>query len=177
MAEIVFQDNHGTVIANVTNAVILGGSLMPLPSSPSPTPRTKPRKPTMPQMTEAVFTYRWLEEEPMRVIRLYQYLLKAKWLADDTKPDDWCALFMGKPCGVKVRWTGSQQDLYYLFKLLVDRQYIRVPEGVGKWMIVQSHIMNPQGRLFMDFNKQKAPKKSALAIDQLAEVMNIVSEM
>ena len=55
----------------------------------SSTPLHQPKaKRTTPRVTTATFTYRWLTTAPQRITTLYQYLLRAKWIAADTTPDD-----------------------------------------------------------------------------------------
>ena len=57
--------------------------------SPTISP-TSPRKPkakrTTPRVTTSSFTYRWLNTTPQRITTLYQYLLRATWIAADTTP-------------------------------------------------------------------------------------------
>ena len=52
---------------------------------------TPPRKPKakhfVPPITEATFIYRYRNKFPNAIPNLYQCLLKAKWIAADTKPD------------------------------------------------------------------------------------------
>ena len=94
------------------------------------------RKRTTPRVTNATFTYRWLATSPNRITTLYQYLLRAKWIASDTPPDDFLAIFSGEVTNCKIRWTGKKTYLVYLFRLLTDKQYISTPKGIGRWMIV-----------------------------------------
>ena len=118
------------------------------------------------------FSYRWLEDYPQRITTLFQALLKAKWIAADTKPDTFCRIFAGKNCDAKVKWTGKQAELWYLFKLLFDRRYISWPQGVGQWIIVQSHFVDGNSKVFTDFNSQHEPKKASGAIGVMAELLN-----
>lgn len=142
-------------------------------NSPAPTPalRTR-RKPASPRLTSATFTYRWLESEQRRIIRLYQCLLRAGWISSNTNPDDFLSLFSGRDTNCKIHWTSKKTYLVYLFKLLTDRQYISTPKGAGRWMIVSSHFVDVHGRLFTHLNSQRTPLKVQQAIDQLAELLN-----
>lgn len=126
----------------------------------------------VPRLVSDCFTYRWLEENPERIVRLYQALLKTEWIAKDTKPDDFLGIFGGKNCNIKVKWTGSQAELWYLFKLLFDRKYLSWPQGVGQWIIVQSHFVDGKSKVFTDFNSQHEPKKKLGVINALAELLN-----
>lgn len=134
-------------------------------------PRPK-RKKTALRLTTATFTYRWLQTEPQRITRLYQYLLRAGWIAADTKPDDFQAIFSGNESGCKIRWTGKKTCLVYLFRLLIDRQYITIPNAMGRWVVVSSHFTDSHNRLFTHLNSQRIPLKAKNIIDQLAEGLN-----
>lgn len=139
----------------------------------SPTlPRTTKTKRTTPRVTNATFTYRWLATAPHRITTLYQYLLRAKWIAADTTPDDFLAIFSGEVTNCKIRWTGKKTHLVYLFRLLTDRQYISTPKGIGRWMIVGSHFIDAHSRQFTFLNCQRIPVKAQRAIDHLAELLN-----
>lgn len=139
----------------------------------SPTSSRKPKaKRTTPRVTTATFTYRWLATAPHRITTLYQYLLRAKWIAADTTPDDFLAIFSGNTTNCQIRWTGKKTHLVYLFRLLTDRQYISTPKGIGRWMIVGSHFIDAHSRQFTFLNCQRIPVKAQRAIDHLAELFN-----
>jgi len=143
--------------------------------SPTISP-TSPRKPkakrTTPRVTTATFTYRWLTTTPHCITKLYQYLLRAKWIASDTTPDDFLAIFSGNATNCQIRWNGKKTHLVYLFRLLTDRQYISTPKGIGRWMIVGSHFIDAHSRQFTFLNCQRIPVKAQRAIDHLAELLN-----
>lgn len=139
----------------------------------SPTlPRTTKTKRTTPRVTNATFTYRWLATAPHRITTLYQYLLRAKWIAADTTPDDFLAIFSGNATNCQIRWTGKKIHLVYLFRLLTDRQYISTPKGIGRWMIVGSHFIDAHSRQFTFLNCQRIPVKAQQTIEQLSELLN-----
>ena len=137
----------------------------------SSAPRIK-RKSTSHRLTSATFSYRWFESEQRRIIKLYQCLLRAGWIASDTNPEDFLSLFSGRDTNCKIHWAGKKTYLVYLFKLLTDRRYISTPKGVGRWMIVSSHFVDVHDRLFTHLNSQRTPLKAQPAIDQLAELLN-----
>ena len=139
----------------------------------SPTlPRTTKTKRTTPRVTNATFTYRWLATAPQRITTLYQYLLRAKWIASDTPPDDFLAIFSGEVTNCKIRWTEKKTYLVYLFRLLTDKKYISTPKGIGRWMIVGSHFIDAHNRLFTLLNSQRIPVKAQQTIEQLSELLN-----
>ena len=139
--------------------------------SPTSPRTTKTKRPT-PRVTNATFTYRWLTTAPHRITNLYQYLLRAKWIASDTPPDDFLAIFSGEVTNCKIRWTGKKTYLVYLFRLLTDKQYISTPKGIGRWMIVGSHFIDTHNRLFTLLNSQRIPVKAQQTIEQLSELLN-----
>ena len=141
----------------------------------TPTPRKTPAKRPVPRVTNATFTYRWLNTAPQRITTLYQYLLRAKWIAADTNPDDFLAIFSGGTTNCKIRWISKKTHLVYLFRLLTDRQYISTPKGIGRWMIVGNHFVDTHHRPFAFLNSQRIPVKVQPAIEQLAELLNIAN--
>ena len=142
------------------------------PSISPTSPRTTKTKRPTPRVTNATFTYRWLATAPHRITNLYQYLLRAKWIASDTPPDDFLAIFSGEVTNCKIRWTGKKTYLVYLFRLLTDKQYISTPKGIGRWMIVGSHFIDAHNRLFTLLNSQRIPVKAQQTIEQLSELLN-----
>ena len=141
----------------------------------TPTPRKTQAKRTTHRVTSSTFTYRWLNTAPQRITTLYQYLLRAKWIAADTTPDDFLAIFSGETTNCKIRWISKKTHLIYLFRLLTDRQYLSIPKGVGRWMIVGSHFVDTHHRPFAFLNSQRIPVKAQPAIEQLAELLNIAN--
>jgi hypothetical protein len=132
---------------------------------------TRPRKRTIPRVTHATFTYRWLATAPQCITTLYQHLLRAQWIAPDTTPDDFSAIFEGNPSTVRIKWIGKQAFLYYLIRQLVDLQLVSIPQNASVWQIVESHFLDKNSRPFHNFNKQKEPIKAKAAIDKLIEIL------
>ena len=124
--------------------------------------------------TDAVFTYRFLEDKEghLRIVKLYQLLIKAGWIDKDSKPEVFCDLFMGEAKSLTIKWIGRQQDLYYLIKRLSSRGLIKCPKGATKWVITGSHFVDGQSRPFSDWNSQHDPKMSAPAIEKLCDVLD-----
>ena len=123
---------------------------------------------------DAVFTYRFLEDKEghLRIVKLYQLLIKAGWIDKDSKPEVFCDLFMGEAKSLTIKWIGRQQDLYYLIKRLSNRGLIKCPKGATKWVITGSHFVDGQSRPFSDWNSQHDPKMSAPAIEKLCDVLD-----
>ena len=122
-------------------------------------------------VTEATFIYRHAPKYASRIVMLYQHLLKAKWIAPDTTPDDFFSIFSGQPSTARVKWIDKQAYLYYLIRQLVDLQLIALPQNASVWQIVESHFLNKSSRPFQHFNKQKEPIKAKAAIDKLIEIL------
>ena len=138
----------------------------------TPTPRKTPAKRPVPRVTNATFTYRWLATAPQRITTLYQYLLRAQWIAVDTQPDDFFTLFTGKASNIRIKWTGSNLQLAYLIRLMTERNYISTPKRVGKWTCVCNHFVDKNSRQLPRLNSLHIPTKSKLAVEQMAELLN-----
>lgn len=126
------------------------------------------------KIVDSVFTYRFLEDKEghLRIVKLYQLLIKAGWIDKDSKPEVFCDLFMGEAKSLTIKWIGRQQDLYYLIKRLSSRGLIKCPKGATKWVITGSHFVDGQSRPFSDWNSQHDPKMSAPAIEKLCDVLD-----
>jgi hypothetical protein len=131
-----------------------------------------PRKRTTPRVTTATFTYRWLTTTPHCITKLYQYLLRAKWIASDTTPDDFFSIFTGKESNARIKWIGSNLQLAYLIRLMTERNYISIPKRVGKWTCVYNHFVDKNSRQLPRLNSLHIPTKSKLAVEQMAELLN-----
>lgn len=152
--------------------------------SPHPSKRKPGRKPKdkRERDIEDVFTYKWLNERSgqVRIIRLYQYLKHTSvgWLDPDASVEDWCALFMGEPKPFKLKWTGTQQHLKHLFRLLLEREYIsRTNTSVGPWEIVGSHFLDKNRRPFSDWDSQHPAKRKKDVLSWLAEFLNVSADL
>ena len=133
---------------------------------------TCPRKRTTPRVTTATFTYRWLTTTPHCITKLYQYLLRAQWIASDTNPDDFFSIFTGKESNARIKWIGSNLQLAYLIRLMTERNYISIPKRVGKWTCVYNHFVDKNSRQLPRLNSLHIPTKSKLAVEQMAELLN-----
>ena len=104
---------------------------------------------------------------------LRQKLTKNEWLDENTTPEDFCAIFGGKPSSVKVKWIGAQSQLYYLIKTLLHRKLIRCPEGQKRhWIIVSNHFVDRNSRTFKDWNSQRDPKRSMSEIENMVDILD-----
>ena len=143
-----------------------------IPTTPEATVSQKAKtKRTNAAVTEATFIYRHAPKHATRIVTLYQHLLKAQWIAPDTNPDDFSAIFEGNPSTARIKWIGKQAYLYYLIRQLVDLQLVSIPQNASVWQIVESHFLDKNSRPFHNFNKQKEPIKAKAAIDKLIEIL------
>ena len=138
----------------------------------TPTPRKTQAKRTTHLVTSSTFTYRWLASAPQRITTLYQYLLRAQWIAADTQPDDFFTLFTGKASNIRIKWTGSNLQLAYLIRVMTERNYISTPKRVGKWTCVYNHFVDKNSHQLPRLNSLHIPTKSKLAVEQMAELLN-----
>ena len=143
--------------------------------SPTISPRS-PREPkakrTTPRVTTSSFTYRWLATTPQRITTLYQYLLRAQWIAADTNPDEFFSLFTGKESNARIKWTGSNLQLAYLIRVMTEQNYISTPKRVGKWTCVYNHFIDKNSRQLPKLSRLHIPKRSKTAVEQMAELLN-----
>ena len=141
---------------------------------PKPTPQRKPRATKQgTKYTQATFEYKYLKQHSNRLALLFQRLqTNAKWIAEDTTPENFTAIFEGRPCDSKVKWIDSKARLYFLIRQLVERGLITVPQGTTIWQITESHFIDKNSRHFYSLHKQKAPKRSTLAIDKLIDILD-----
>lgn len=125
------------------------------------------------QIVKTTFLYRYVDSHPERIAHLYQALLRAKWIGEETEIEQFYSFFTGEDSDAKLRWTGTQAFLRYLFKVMLDREYITYPDGVPQqpWVIVQSHFVDRNRRLFSAWNKQKDPKRHRLTLETVASLL------
>jgi len=136
--------------------------------------RKRTRTPKPPVIVNATFIYKWTDRDSYRISRLYQCLRRGKYIAEDTTPDDFIRLFSGSEDDFRIKWTGTKSFLAQLFNSIIEKKYITVPEGVGKWQIIQSHFVDSNSRPFCDLNKEKPSKKANIIIEPLSELLNPV---
>ncbi|MDD5896714.1 MAG: hypothetical protein PUC79_10605 [Prevotellaceae bacterium] len=139
-----------------------------------PAPRKRRSTPLKPRVVDEVFTYRFLNHEGgyTRLVQLYKALLRAGWIHQETKPDDFNAIFEGEARPVKVKWTAPQANLYYLVKALEENRLISLPQGSSIWVVTGSHFLDSDSRQFGSWNKQKTPKKAKAAIDRMVNLLD-----
>ena len=130
-----------------------------------------PRKRTTPRVTNATFTYRWLATASQRITTLYQYLLRAKWIASDTNPDDFFSIFSGQPSTARVKWIEKQSYLYFFIRRAVDKELIYIPNKRKIWQVTESHFMDGCSRPFYEIRKQKVPKTAIPTIEKMLEIL------
>lgn len=129
------------------------------------------RKRTTPRVTNATFTYRWLAIASHRITTLYQYLLRAQWIAADTNPDDFLAIFSGQPSTTRVKWIEKQSYLYYFIRRAVDKELIYIPNKRKIWQVTESHFIDGYNRPFYEIRKQKVPKTAIPTIEKMLEIL------
>lgn len=126
------------------------------------------------------FIYRYLNADSTasrRLPLLYQYLSKEyhevkSYIDTDTNPNDFYSIFNGETNNNVIIWTGSKQDLYYFIKRMVERKILDIPQGQSIWNITQNHFSDRRGNIYLDLRSQHKPKNSALAIEQLIDILD-----
>ena len=134
--------------------------------------QTTKTKRTTPRVTNATFTYRWLATASHRITTLYQYLLRAQWIAADTPPDEFFSLFTGEDSNARIKWIGSNLQLAYLIRVMTERNYISIPKRIGKWTCVYNHFVDKNNCQLRNLNALHIPLKSKKAVEQMVEILN-----
>ncbi len=141
----------------------------------------RPQRPAAPTNTEKresapfepdFMTFTKERTSDYNIIALYQELLKVKWI-EDGNPDDFAALFEGKSTECRITWSGKvgKDNLYALFKMMVDNHFIRLPEGHSLQRIVESHFVDAESNYITGIDSGK-PSKSALStIEQMRKIL------
>ena len=142
------------------------------PTLPPTSSRKQKAKRITHRLTTTTFTYRWLSTAPSRITTLYQYLLRAQWIAADTNPDDFFSIFTGKESNARIKWIGSNLQLAYLIRIMTEQNYISTPKRVGKWTCVYNHFVDKNCRQLPKLSRLHIPKKSKSAVEQMAELLN-----
>ena len=141
------------------------------PTTSSTPPRKPKAKRTTPRVTTSSFTYRWLNTTPQRITTLYQYLLRAQWIASDTNPDDFFSIFTGKESNARIKWIEKQSYLYYFIRRAVDKELIYIPNKRKIWQVTESHFIDGCSRPFHEIRKQKVPKTAIPTIEKMLEIL------
>ena len=166
------QNNYGQVnhiensVVNINPQGIIG---IVQKTKDKPTP-TKKREPAPFEPDYMTFTKNRTND--YNIVALYQELLRLKWI-EDGNPDNFVALFSGKISEENITWSGKvgKDNLYALFKMMVENSFIRVPDGHSLQRIVESHFVNTEGNNITGIDSGK-PSKSALSvIDQLRKIL------
>lgn len=132
--------------------------------------KSSPRIKT-PKLQTATFKYRYGDKSLTPITRLYQCLLNAKWIAADTKPDDFLTIFSGKESTARIKWLGKPAYLYYLIRKAVESELISIPDGGKIWLITESHFTDSNSRPLHDLRKQKEPKTAIPTIETMLRIL------
>ena len=100
----------------------------------------------MPVLQSTTFLYRYWNKSTKPITQLYQYLLKAKWIA---KPS----------------------YLYGLIRRAIEQELISVPSNGKIWQITESHFVDNNSRPFNDLHKQKESKTAIPTIEALLQIL------
>lgn len=130
---------------------------------------TATKRTITPKLQAVTFSYRY--KSTQKLTQLYQCLLNAKWIAADTKPDDFLAIFSGEESTARVKWIGKPAYLYYLIRRGVESQLISLPDGGKIWQITESHFTDSNSRPLHDLRKQKEPKTAIPAIEVMLKIL------
>ncbi|MBR1426319.1 MAG: hypothetical protein IJ581_02580 [Paludibacteraceae bacterium] len=115
------------------------------------------KKNASPRLVSATFSYRY--KSTQKLTQLYQCLLNAKWIAADTKPDDFLAIFSGEESTARVKWLGKPSYLYYLIRKAVESQLISIPMAERFGRLPKVILPTPTADRYMIYANRKIPKQ------------------
>ena len=124
-----------------------------------------------PKLQTATFTYRYWQKTTMPITQLYQCLLQAKWIAPDTNPDDFLAIFSGENSTARVKWIAKPSYLYGLIRRAIEQELISIPTNGKLWQIVESHFVDTNSRSFHNLHKQKESKTAIPTIETMLKIL------
>lgn len=151
-------DVFGNIEAGGVGKQVFYGAQRPQRPAAAPTNAEKRESASFEPVT-ATFTKN--RTQTYNIVALYQDLLKEGWI-EEGNPDDFSALFEGKPTDCRIVWTKKvgKDNLYALFKMMVDNSFITVPSGYGLQRIVESHFVYKNGEYVTGIDSGK-PSESA----------------
>ena len=138
-------------------------------TTPASSKTTAAKRTIIPKLQVATFSYRY--KSTQKLTQLYQCLLNAKWIAADTKPDDFLAIFSGEESTTRIKWIGKPSYLYYLIRKAVESELISIPDGGKIWQITESHFTDSNSRPLHDLRNQKDPKTAIPAIEVMLKIL------
>ena len=153
------------------NNVEAGGIGIQFVSNPKTTTTTATVRLRTPKLQTATFTYRYWQKTTMPITLLYQCLLQAKWIAPDTNPDDFLALFSGENSTARVKWIAKPSYLYGLIRRAIEQELISIPANGKLWQIVESHFVDTNSRSFHNLHKQKESKTAIPTIEKMLKIL------
>jgi hypothetical protein len=120
------------------------------------------------------FKYKYLDQRPADINTLYNKLVKADLVSEDSPFLDFKKIFSGDEVQNPVVWTGSQSDLFHLIK-----QIHTVNKSVDSrtneiWKITTHCFLNHEGKRYsINWRSQKSPSNS----DRQAMINNIAAHL
>ena len=102
---------------------------------------------------------------------VFQFLVEKKWIVNNSNPDAFLALFLGKPSDKTIVWLKAKGVLRDLFKMLIDENIISCPEGYSYLQIVSSHFTDQEGNFLTDLNSGYTGKKIQTDLSHILVLM------
>lgn len=125
--------------------------------------------------TDATFLYECSDEtRNRRLMAFFNTLKQVEWIDAKSNQKQFIDLFSGELLFHRIRWTGTKQNLAYLFKMLIrEKKYVRTTHS-RIWTTVRSHFVQPNGQPFpADMKDQKVPgSRSQMVIQVLVDLLD-----
>ena len=102
---------------------------------------------------------------------VFQFLVEKKWIANNSNPDTFLALFSGNTSDKSIVWLKAKGVLRDLFKMLIDENIISCPEGYSYLQITSSHFTDKDGNYLTDLNSGYTGKKIQTDLSHILVLM------
>lgn len=102
---------------------------------------------------------------------VFQFLVEKKWIANNSNPDVFLALFSGYTSEQSIVWLKAKGVLRDLFKMLIDEKIISCPKGYSYLQIVSSHFTDQEGNFLTDLNSGYTGKKIQTDLSHILVLM------
>ena len=102
---------------------------------------------------------------------VFQFLVEKKWIANNSNPDVFLALFSGYTSEKSIVWLKAKGVLRDLFKMLIDEKIISCPKGYSYLQIVSSHFTDQEGNFLTDLNSGYTGKKIQTDLSHILVLM------
>lgn len=108
------------------------------------------------------------------ICKAFNYAIEYKLISQDSKQDDFLAVFSGKATEARLKWTSTNGALKYFMSKLKKKGIVDIPKGFGIWQVTKSHFVDDKGKtITVNLANEHAPKNAEL----IANINDIVATL